>query len=223
MNKKDYSNRANKVEQEMERILELMNTPKIELNESSLSRVWQHSEEYDIATISAFRNANVNCLNYNEEFEEGYEFSYKENKERNKDLLSVLLEKGYGVTKIMGNYIENFDTDDAVEVGEESFFVVNRNSDENFFPTLIKLSKYFCQDCVLLKPKGGEAYLYGTNNADFPGLDNTSNLGTFKGGETAQFFSRVGKSKRPFFFSEDYNAGSRHLISTRAKKVLSQL
>jgi hypothetical protein len=123
----------------------------------------------------------------------------------------------------MGNYIENFNTESAVEVGEESFFVVNKNSDEDFFPTLIKLAKYFCQDSVLLKPKGEDAYLYGTNNSEFPGLGNTINLGSFKGGEEAEFHSRVGKSKRPFFFAEDFNVASRHLISTKAKKVLSQI
>jgi hypothetical protein len=223
MNNKDYSVRANKVEQEMNRILELMNSPKKQLNESSLSRVWRHSEEYDIATISAFRNMNVNCLNYSGDFEEGHEFSYKENKERNKDLLAVLLQKGYGVTKIMGNYIENFNTESAVEVGEESFFVVNKNMDEDFFPTLIKLAKYFCQDSVLLKPQGQDAYLYGTNSSEFPGLDNRIDLGSFRGGKEAEFLSRVGKSKRPFFFAEDYNVSSRHLISTRAKRVLSQI
>lgn len=222
MNKKEYSVRAEKVEQQMNRMLELMNTPKKELNESSLSRVWRHSEEYDIATMSAFRNANVNCLTYND-VEEGHEFSYKENKERNKDLLAALLQKGYGVTKIMGNYIENFETDEAVEVGEESFFIVNKNMDEDFFPTLIKLGKLFCQDSVLLKPKGEDAYLYGTNNSQFPGLDSTIPLGSFKGGKEAEFLSRVGKSKRPFFFAEDYNVNSRHIISTRAKKVLSQI
>jgi hypothetical protein len=140
----DYRKRAEKVEKELERINGLMSNSKQTLSESSLSRVWRHSEENDIAIITAFRSVNTNCLNYRDGDEEGHEFSYKENKERNKDLLSVLLDKGYGVTKISGNYIENFNTPEAIEVGEESFFVFNKNSDESFFPTIIKLGKHFC-------------------------------------------------------------------------------
>jgi hypothetical protein len=94
MNKNEYSVRANKVEQEMNRIAELMNTPRIELNESSLSRVWRHTEEYDIATISAFRNMNVNCLNYSENVEEGHEFTYKENKREEQGFIVCIVAEG---------------------------------------------------------------------------------------------------------------------------------
>jgi hypothetical protein len=221
----DYKNknRAERIENEIERMSKLMDLPETVITESSLSRVWRQTEEFDIAILSAFRNKNVNCLNIRDNEKDEQEFTKKENLERNKDLLSVLLDKGYGVTKISGNYVENFDTPESVEVSEQSLFVINKNSDENFFPMIIKLGKYFCQDSVLLKGKGKEAVLYGTNRSDFPGLDGTFGLGKFIGGKEAEFMSRVGKSKRPFYFAEDYSVNSRYIISTRAKKVLSEL
>ena len=45
-----------------------------------------------------------------------------ENFERNKQLKAVMLNKGYGVTSVDGTYIEDFGTDAAKEVKEDSYF-----------------------------------------------------------------------------------------------------
>ena len=224
MNREQIKQKGKLLEEQMNRMFKLMeDDTKAEIDETSLSRVWSYTEKYEIATITAFRNQNVNCLKVRDGEEEGQEFSRKDNVERNKDLYAVLLNKGYGITKVKGTYIENFDTPAAVEVAEDVFFVVNYNQDENFFSTIIKLGKYFCQDSVLLKPIGEEAFLYGTNNSDFPGLDNKFPLGNFKGGQEAEFMTRVGKGKRPFQFAESYNVNSRHIISQRAKRIINDL
>ena len=55
-----------------------------------------------------------------------------ENFERNKQLKAVMLNKGYGVTSVDGTYIEDFGTDAAKEVKEDSFFVVNLKDDPKF-------------------------------------------------------------------------------------------
>lgn len=206
-----------KILNEIERIDELMGNKSI-IDESSLSRVWLQTESYDIAIITAFRGKNINCLIGNND---GYEFTKSENLERNKDLLAVLLEKGYGVTKVKGSYIEHFETPHAIERAENSFFVVNRNGDKNFLDTITKLGKYFCQDSVLLKPLGEKAYLFGTNNNDFPGLDSKFDVGEFKGGNKSEFISRV--KNRHFHFNEDYNLNSRYIISQRANKIIPLL
>jgi hypothetical protein len=202
---------------EIERIDELMGNKSV-IEESSLSRVWSHSEKYDIAIVTAFRSKNINCLTGDND---EHEFTKGENLERNKDLLAVLLQKGYGATKIKGSYIEHFETPQAIEVAENSFFVVNRNNDDQFFDTIIKLGKYFCQDSVLLKQLGEPAYLYGTNESDFPGLDSKVEVGQFKGAKEAEFMSRV--KNRPFHFSENYNVNSRYIISQRANKIIPLL
>jgi hypothetical protein len=211
--------------EEIDRIMEIMEStsPEMDVDESSLSRVWSLSEKFDVAIISASRGKKDHCLKSMDDKEEGEEYSKDENYQRTKELQSILLHKNYGVQKIKGSYIENFQQHTAREVQEASFFVVNRMDDPNFLNNIIRYGKYFCQDSVLLKPSGEEAYLYGTNNTDFPGLDQTSHLGKFKGGDTSEFMSRVGKTKRPFTFGEDFNTLSRGLISKTARPILEQI
>ena len=194
------------------------------LLESSLSRIFEHIEDYDIAIISGCRENNLNCLDkspkvpqssqiynpkvpqssqiYNpsssENEEETKVYSKLENNRRSYILKGQLLELKYGVTAIDGNYIENFGTSDEKEVKEDSCFVVNINHDENFLKNIIKFGEDFCQDSVLLKPKGQDGYLYGTNHAPFPGFGEKKMQGTFKGGKTAEFLSKI--NGRPFVF-----------------------
>lgn len=225
MIKKEILERGKRLSEEVDRMFELMEfAPPTEIQETSLSKIWSYTEDYDVAIITAFRKENINCIKYREDYEEkkGDKFNTKENLERNGDLRAVIIDKGYGYTEVSGRYIENFNTPEAIEVGEKVFFVVNWNKDKDFFPTIIKLGKYFCQDAVFLKPIGEDAYLYGTNNASDPGLDNKIPIGKFKSGES-QFMTRVGKSKKPFHFGENYNNIGRYAISLRAKKVLSNL
>jgi hypothetical protein len=225
--------------QEIDKMFNLMehNEPsQKQLNESSLSRVWRYSEKYDMAILSANRSQHVNCVKKLKGDYENKSYTPEENEQRNRTLKASCLDKGYGVTKIRGSYIENFETPQAIEVQEESFVIVNLNNDPNFNQTIINYSKAFCQDCVLLKEVGKDAILYGTNNASFPGLDNTVTLGKFKGGLEAQFMSRVGKSKqggRPFVFGEselptleiikNYGWSGRLAVSLEAKKITEYL
>ena len=224
MNMNEMKNRYDRLNEQLKRMTNLMESDiETEVKETSLSRVWSFGQKYDIASITSFRKNMINCLNYNDKQIEGKEYSKKENIERNRDLYAFLLQKGYGVTKVKGSYIENFNTPKAMEVSEDVYFVINNTNDPEFFETMIKLGKYFCQDSVLLKPKEGKAYLYGTNNSEFPGIDQKYDLGDFKGGNEAEFMTRIGKSKRPFVYAEDFNVNSRKIISDRSKRVLSNL
>lgn len=138
--------------------------------ESSLNRILDWIEKYDIATISAFRDTLTDMTDKTyvpEGAYDGYKFTKKENIKRNAQMKAKLLSFGYGVTKIYGSYIENIGKN-PTEVAEESFFVVNLNNDENFYSNLFKISEYFNQDSFLYKPKGSKAYLVGTNLNDFP-------------------------------------------------------
>lgn len=164
---------------------EILNEWKRFLKESSLSRLYRHMQEHDSAALSAFRN----------------EFSKEENLERNRELKAELLGRGYGVTRILGSYIENFETPKAVEVAEESFFVSNRKDDEDFKDEIAKLGEDFDQDSVLIVPKGAEdAYLLGTSpEGEFPQYGKEESVGALKMGDEAEFMSRVGG--RPYTFS----------------------
>jgi len=182
------------------------------INEAGLSKIRQDMLDHDTAFITAFRgdiNDKSMCV-YSPPSEEELSERSKQgkrgesNKRNNKELSAFLLSQGYGVKNVQGSYIENFGSVDPDkvprEVKENSFFVVNLKDDPHFLEEIINLGKRFCQDSVILVPKGGEGYLYGTNKT-YPGLDQKETVGKFMGGETGEFMSRIGG--RPFVMKED--------------------
>ena len=210
------------------------NDPRYFLKESGLSRVYKHIMEHDTAALTAFRNDpfdGAKCVDASAVTEPTDERFLKINLRRNKELKATLLSMGYGVTKIMGSYIESFGSDIAKEVSEQSFFVVNLGSDPAFFDNIKMLGEKFCQDSVLLAPKGGKgAYLYGTNNHEFPGYGESYEAGDWRGGVEAEFMSRVGG--RPYTYTEgldegvlletlaDHGRNARWVIRKMADKIL---
>lgn len=196
-----------------------------QLNESGLSRLYQHMTEHDCAVLTAFRNdANdmTQCTQNADVPEEG-----ENNKTRNRDLKATLLGMKIGVTKVDGSYIEDFDTPQAVEVSEDSLFCVNLKDDPNFFQTIQRLGEKYCQDSILCIPQGGKgAYLMGTNDAEFPGLGQKVSVGDAKFGGEAEFMSRVGN--RPVTFAEgletykDLSRNQRMAVMAITKKFLSE-
>ena len=164
---------------------QILNEWKRFLKESSLSRLYKHMQDHESAALSAFRN----------------EFTKEESLERNRKLKAELLGRGYGVTRILGSYIENFETPKAVEVAEESFFVSNRKDDPDFALEIARLGEDFDQDSVLIVLKGAEnAYLLGTSpEGEFPQYGKKESVGALKMGDEAEFMSRIGG--RPYTFS----------------------
>ena len=156
------------------------------LVESSLSRLYKHMVEHDSAILSAFRN----------------EFTREENYARNRELKATLLDWGFGVTKVVGSYIENFQTPKAMEVSEQSFFVSNREDDPQFTEVIGELGEEYNQDSVLIIPLGAvDAYLLGTSSkGEYPMYGAQESVGSLKMGEEAEFMSKV--SDRPVTFSE---------------------
>lgn len=133
---------------------------KYKIQESSLSRVWKHNLEHDCGAITAFRKYS-DC-----DGNDGYEYSKKENLQRNKSLTAKLLSLGYGITKLHGVYPE------GGEVGKEvSYFVVDLKNKGSLERDLRKLGEEFNQDSILFIPKGAinnkaKAYLIGTNHCE---------------------------------------------------------
>ena len=197
------------------------------LQESSLSRLWTHMQNHQTAMITAFRDDpedGEDCV-MDPQPAEGNSPGQK-NKDRNRDLKATLLKFGYGVTAVQGTYIENYMKDNAVEVKEDSMFIVNLEDDPQFFTNLEMLAQKFCQDSVLLVPQGGEgAYLKGTNNS-YPGLGKDEKVGSFTGGKEGEFMTRV--KGRPAVFKEELETYaskprlSRMAISAIAKRVLGE-
>ena len=188
------------------------------LKESGLSRIFQHMNEHSIACISAFRYKRINCVSGMLDGKpcDGTPITKKENLERNNKLLAALLGLGFSVTAIDGTWIEGFGGEGAKEYDENTFFVVNKDDSVSFFADIVKLGEYFCQDSILFKHKENKnAYLYGTNNAKFPGYRKTMIQGHFHGGIKKEFMSKI--KGRPFTFMEtnDYNVYTRGAIFSR--------
>ena len=193
------------------------------INESSLSRVRRHVQEHDCAVMTAFRGDpadNSNCT-------ENATMYDSDNMTRNRDLKATLLGLGFGVTKVDGSYIEDFGTDIAKEVKENSLFCVNLKDDSTFIDRIVTLGEKFCQDSVLIIPRGGEgAYLVGTNNTEFPGFGNKEVVGSLSYGKESEFMTRVGN--RPFTTNEtlsletykDLSKNQRMFVRSAQKRIL---
>ena len=189
-------------ENELKDLIKSVRTEVININEhinmlfeSSWSRVLQWMDNYDIATITAFRSQLKNIRNPQKTFipkgmNVGDSFSLKQNRDKNLRLKAQLIAKGYGVTSIHGSYIEGIGGNNNSEVAEESFFVVNINNNPNFEETMFNLSEYYNQDSFLIKPKGKHALLIGTNNTDFPGYGNAVDQGELTS-LPSKFMSRI--------------------------------
>lgn len=195
------------------------------LIESGVNRIKHWIDQCDIACISACRwrikditkgTNPVDVERYNEAVAKykalygnenlpqdfGVDVSKKENEERTRQMKAYLVAKGYGVTEITGSYIEGFGSKNQHEVGEKSFFVVNLKNSKNFLVDIFKISEFFNQDSVLLKPKGEPAYLIGTNNAEWPGYGEKSDAKNFHA-LAGRFMSRIGNAA--FSFANDNN------------------
>jgi len=175
---------------------EILNEWRGFVNESGLSRIYKHIQEHDCIVITAFRGDTNDDSKCTDKAVVG-----GDNMERNRDLKATLLGLGYGVTKVDGSYIEDFETPLAKEVKENSLFCVNLNDDADFVERLASLSEKFCQDSIIVFPKGGKgAHLMGTNNAEFPGYGKKSMQGDLSMGQEAEFMTRV--NNRPFTTKE---------------------
>ena len=156
------------------------------LNESGLSRI--HDKAKTLAgTITAYRA----------------DYTKRENQQRNRSLLAKLMSVGYSVTSVKGSYIENYNSPDATEVSEHSFFVAPRTveQEQSLVADLIYLGQEFDQDSVLVI-KDGKGTLVGTSRREnaWPEFGHEEPVGGFKGGKAAEFLSRVGN--RPYVFEE---------------------
>lgn len=186
------------------------------INESSLSRIQEHISNHECAIVTANRNdptdgsLNVKSVAPSSYQPEGLNKD-RINKLNNRDLKATLLKKGYGVTQIEGSYIEDYNTEIAKEVKEDSLLVVNLNDEPDFVKNITDLGKHYTQDSVLIIPKGGkDVKLVGTNHAQFPGLDNVQSVGDLKFGKSGEFMSKI--RNRPMTTNEGletYNKLSR--------------
>ena len=124
----------------------------------------------------------------------------------------------------------NTDIKLPVKVNEDSFFAVNIDNQANFIEEIINLGKLFCQDKVTIFEKGGEVnYVYGTSNANFPGLDKKEYFTHLYFDSESEFITKMGSVpsnltapvKEQLYFEHfiNYQNSSKYLISIAAKQI----
>lgn len=176
------------------------------LTESSINRMLHWLKNCDCAFISAFRGTlkdirdkDKTYMGPNGDWEEGKEFTHKENRQKNKLMAAELIQLGYGVTKIKGVYPEGM-TDES---SEESYLVVNRNNDENFLDNILRISEYYNQDSVYYKERGAtKGHLIGTNGCGWPEYHCKGDGSYLKIDTASNYMSRMG-NKAFSFISPD--------------------
>lgn len=183
------------------------------VKESSLSRIQDKMSKHSAGAITAFRG----------------DLTRKENKERNKELLSALKTKGYSVTKVKGSYIEQFGTKDAKEVGEESWFVVDDkiDGDDNgkLEKDLIALGKKYDQDSILTI-RDGKGFLIGTSKRDnaFPSFGKKEPVGKGKFGKVSgEFFSRIRGRQFAFESTDPLTINGKWALKKMGERVWSEI
>ena len=191
--------------------MEKIKTFKEFLNENLMSRVVQHISKHDCAIISAFRSG-PNCGEDKDDNGNLITYTLNENKARNKSLIIKLELLEYGISKINGVYIENYETDNAKEIKEDSYFVVNLHDRDNFITQIKSLGKEFEQDSIMYIPtkeltEDGKitTYLVSTNECPdgFPGKGKIGVVKRYRNikiNQISQFMSRL--NNKPFYFTE---------------------
>jgi hypothetical protein len=154
-----------------------------QINESSLSRVWQHfgDPEKAVGILTAFRGDNT----------------YEQNVARNKSLAADLRNAGYGFFYVDGYWVENQGTDEERKVKEDSIFVVGKASDPGFAANLHRLGNSFNQDAVLVKDSKGTRLIFKD--------DSEQALGKINPGALSTMYTKLRNNKKSntFTFTEE--------------------
>lgn len=153
------------------------------INESSLSRVWQHFNNPDksVALLTAFRGNNT----------------YEENVARNRALAAKIRSAGYGFFYVDGFWIENEGTDQEQKVKEDSLFVIAPGKDAKFADTIHELGNEYQQDAVLVKDAAGIRLIYGDGQE--------IKLNTLNPGALGSMYTKLRNNKKTntFIFTEE--------------------
>lgn len=183
------------------------------VKESSLSRIKSKVDAHSSGAITAFRD----------------EFTKAQNKARNKELFSALKQKGYSITKVKGSYIEQFGKENAKEVGEETWFVVNQDVDGDDGGKLEKhlrqLGEKYDQDSIL-SIRNGKGVLIGTSKREdsFPpyGIFETVGKGKY-GKRSGAFFSRIRGREFAFESIEPTTRNGKWALDVMGKRIWEEI
>lgn len=145
------------------------------INETSLSRIWQHfTTDKTIVILTAFRK----------------EQTKKDNINNNKFIGTKLYKAGFGFFYVDGHWIENKGTDREIAVKEDSIFAISEPEQSNELISLAhKLATKYNQDAIFVKTKDEVYLLYKDGKKE-------KLTGGLKPGKIADFYTKLRKGRR---------------------------
>jgi len=155
------------------------------LHESSLSRIYQHSQESNMGMITAYRG----------------QYPVEQNEKRNSQLVSDIRSAGFGYVSVTGFYVENPGTPEERKVREKSFLVISSANDSGRLKHfLMRSGVKYDQDSVLYKDASrDDAILIGTASGRWPGLNTEVSVGKWSANKVGSYYTQM-KGHRTFTF-----------------------
>jgi len=147
------------------------------LNESSLSRVWQHfkSKDTTVVIFTAFRDG----------------VKYEDNMKNNKKFAAILKNNKFGYFFVNGYFPENEGTKDEVNVKEDSIFAIaTKNRGNDLIQLCHKLANSANQDSIIVKEADGSLYFL-TKNGEKDKLS-----GKMKPGKLGKYYTQLRNKKK---------------------------
>lgn len=197
------------------------------LNETTVNRLIKWLTTTDCGFITAFRtelkdiiNVDKTFFGQNGEWKPGHVFTHEENRQKNKDMVSKLMIKGYGVIKIKGVYPEGM----TQESSEESYMVFDNKNIGGLYNFLLELGEYYNQDSIYFKPQNSlTGYLIGTNAAEFPGYHQKGDESKFMVNTASNYMSRFKNSAFAFVTNDAIkNADKREAMNDIPNEIQTQ-
>lgn len=144
------------------------------INETSLSRVWQHfSSDKTVVILTASRGDKTSS----------------ENISNNKKIAIEFKKEGFGYFFVDGYWIENKGESDEQKVSEDSIFGIAESSQsEKLIELAHKLANEFKQDAIFVKTEK-EVYLYFKNGSK------EKLTGGLKPGKIGDFYTKLRNKK----------------------------
>lgn len=160
---------------------------------SSLSRVFAHTKDRNLAALTAHRSISLDSTKQERQAQSAL------NKANNSKLKAAIRDAGYGFIVMKGRYIENEGTGEERPVVEESFLIVSAGTTEEAKLLLgfaTKLGKIFKQDSTMFKAfDEPNAHLYFRDGKRI-------RLGPWQPNKVGPYFSELIRHKATFAFGE---------------------
>lgn len=173
------------------------------LYESNLGRVFQHSQKNNMSTITAFKSPEWHGLDKHNPDDQLKALVL--NRARNKSLKSDIEQAGFGYIPVKGRYVENYGSEKATPVDEESFILTSKPEEGNKLLDFSKqMGEKYHQDSILHKfHNEPDATLHGTKpdaTEDELQYGKTWTVGDYHPNKAGMFHTIL-KNKKTFEFS----------------------